>query len=310
MLSGNYLKNAQSITSKITKRIGRNVNSAPKISVIMPSYKTAEYICETLDSALGQTFRDFEVVVINDGSPDTVELELALTPYFDDIVYIAQANAGAGVARNTGIVNSGGELIAFLDSDDLWYPDFLASQSAFLAANGYDMVYCDAALFGVPSVEGQTFMEGAPSTGTADLEALLDLRCSVITSGTIVKKEVISRVGGFEMERVPSEDFHLWLRIAKSGASIGYQLKELLKYRVRMDGLSGDTIGQLERVIDVYERIDQSIELTAAEHAIVQRRVTDLKADLTVAKGKVFLMNGDYREAADAFTAANRHLKT
>src|SRR5688572_20470425 len=156
----------------ISVRTGRNVFEAPpKISVVIPAYKSAGTIRETLDSVLAQKFREHEVIVVNDGSPDTTALEAAILTRLEDIVYIKQHNAGAGVARNTGIENARGDIIAFLDADDVWLPDFLASQYVFLHRHDYDMVYCDALLFGMRSAYRRTFMETAPSEGEVDFNS-------------------------------------------------------------------------------------------------------------------------------------------
>ncbi len=292
---------------QLIKRIGRNVAALePKISVVIPVYSGADFIRETLDSAFGQTFRSYEIVVVNDGSPDTVRFEDVIRENLENIVYIKQQNSGAGVARNTAIEHARGSIIAFLDGDDIWFPDFLASQYSFLEAGGYDMAYCDALLFGMSADRQKTFMENAPSSGDADFDSILDLRCNVITSGTMARKSAIIKAGMFESERVDAEDFHLWLRIAKSGSRIGYQRKQLLKYRVRLDSLSGDSIRRVERAIRVFERVNRTIDLSDEQRKCVNLRVLGFETDLAVEQGKAFLLSGSFREAAIAFRAANR----
>ena len=106
-----------------------------QVSVIIPAYNTAAYITETLDSVFAQTFKDFEVIVVNDGSPDTEDLERVLQPYRARIVYVKQENRGVSGARNAGILRARGEFLAFLDSDDVWLPDYLAEQMKFLEAH-------------------------------------------------------------------------------------------------------------------------------------------------------------------------------
>src|ERR1700691_5903395 len=105
---------------------------APRVSVIIPAYNTAQLIAACLDSIFAQTFQDFETVIVNDGSPDTPELEKVLQPYMDRqgdrIVYIKQVNKRAAGARNTAIARARGEFLAFLDSDDTWLPNHLESQ--------------------------------------------------------------------------------------------------------------------------------------------------------------------------------------
>ncbi|HTH52231.1 MAG TPA: glycosyltransferase family A protein, partial [Pyrinomonadaceae bacterium] len=131
-------------------RVGRNVSDVtPKVSVVIPAYNSADTIEETLTSALTQKFREHEIVVVNDGSPDTDWLERRVRPFLEDITYIRQRNAGAGVARNLGIKHARGNIIAFLDADDIWLPEYLASQFVFMQRHDYDMVYCDAQIVGL-----------------------------------------------------------------------------------------------------------------------------------------------------------------
>ncbi len=294
--------------TEFSVKVGRNVlSSPPKISIVIPAYNVAEYIVETLNSVAAQKFCEYEVIVVNDGSPNTLTFERSIYSKLDDIVYIRQPNAGAAVARNKAIEHARGELIAFLDGDDVWMPEFLATQYLFLTSGGYDLVYCDAYLIGLNSAYRRTFMETAPSNGVADFNAILDLRCNVITSGTLARKQAIIDAGLFETESVRAHDFLLWLRMAKNGAKIGYQKKQLLKYRVHLDSLSGDSISRVEREIDAFTRLRRTIELDDEQKKIVAHRIACFEADLAVEHGKAFLLAGDYREAAIAFRVANRH---
>ncbi|WP_316316952.1 glycosyltransferase family 2 protein, partial [Clavibacter michiganensis] len=96
-------------------------------------------------------------MLVNDGSRDMAELESALAVYWDYIIYAEQENAGCAAARNMAISLSRGELLAFLDGDDIWLPTFLESQIRFLDENNLEMVYCDALIFGDAFFENQTF---------------------------------------------------------------------------------------------------------------------------------------------------------
>jgi glycosyltransferase involved in cell wall biosynthesis len=104
----------------------------PTVSVIVPSFNTAQYIVECLGSVFAQTYQDFEVIVVNDGSPDTPALERALEPFRERIVYLTQKNMGLAAARNTAIRAARGRYIALLDSDDAWLPEYLEQQVAVL----------------------------------------------------------------------------------------------------------------------------------------------------------------------------------
>ena len=305
------MKTPETEKKYFNKRVGRNVfGRPPKVSVVIPAYNSAAYIAEALDSVFKQKFREYEVIVVNDGSPDTDQFEREIKMRLEDIIYIKQRNTGAGVARNTAIEHARGEIIAFLDSDDVWMPDFLASQLVFMERNAYDMVYCDAQLFGMKSAYRKTFMETAPSEGEANFESILDLKCNVITSGTMARKSRLIKAGMFETERVRAHDFILWLRMAKTGAKIGYQRKQLLKYRVHLEGLSGDMISRAERELEAFHRVPELIDLSERELAIVDRRVAGLEANLSVEKGKALLLKGDYQNAADEFSSANRYRKS
>src|SRR5438105_6635392 len=141
-------------------------SGAERVSVIIPAYNVAPYIAETLKSVFAQTKPAFEVIVVNDGSPDTEKLEEVLDPFLDRIVYLKQENRGLSGARNTGIRAAKGDLIALLDGDDLWLPEYIQTQTDFLRRHPkYDLVYCNAVFFGDPAYEGRQFMDICSSLG-------------------------------------------------------------------------------------------------------------------------------------------------
>ncbi len=289
---------------------GKDVLNSPKVSIIIPAYNIAKYIVETLDSVFIQTFNNYETIVINDGSPDSEEFEKELKPYFDKIVYIKLKNVGAGAARNFGIENSRGELLAFLDGDDIWLPDYLESQVKFLEENIYNLVYSDALLFGGSAYDGRSYMQDSPSEGEANFESLLDLRCNVITSGTLATKKNVVEVGMFEWEKVRAHDFVLWLRIAKAGGKVGYQKKILLKYRVRLDSLSGDSIQRVQREIDVFHRIKALITIDENQQEIISKHLIRLEAEKEIERGKSFLLQENFEEARKCFKKGNEYRKS
>ncbi len=235
------------------RKIGKNVSSEdPKVSIVIPAYNASALISETMESVFSQTFKDFEVIVVNDGSSDTEELESALDKYMDDMVYVRQANSGAAKARNLAICLSRGEYIAFLDSDDIWLPHKLETQIEFIEKTEFDHVYCDAEFFG-ETYTGGTYMKISPSVGEVNPISLINASCNVITSGTILKKEKLEEFGLFDGDGDSFEDFDLWLRLVKNGVKIGYQRKILLKYRVSSTSLSGSNVARAERNVKVLE---------------------------------------------------------
>ena len=295
------------MTNQPAVKIGKRVSAAaPKVSVIIPAYNIAPYIGETLDSIRAQTCKDYEIILINDGSTDTPELEAALAPYSGDIVYAVQENAGAAQARNTAIDLARGELLAFLDGDDVWLPDFLSSQTNFLEANDYEMVYCDALIFGAAPYENQTFMDGSPSNGEVTSISLLLTECNVITSGTVLKKSLLKTFGAFDVELRRAQDFDLWFRLAKNNVRIGYQTQILLKYRVRPGNLTGNNVDRAARNISVMNRLREKYELNERETEAWKKQFAAFEAELELEKGKMCLAGGDFPAARAHLAAANK----
>ncbi len=283
---------------------------SPKVSVIIPAYNVADFIAETLLSALAQTFSDYEIIVVNDGSPDTEKLEKAIAPYREKIIYLKQPNKGAAAARNAGIGAARGEMLAFLDGDDIWLPDYLAAQVSFLRATGGDMVYCNAILFGNEK-KYKTYMSRSPSRGEVTTESLLNGNCNVITSGTVVMRETVAAAGMFDEEAPPRiEDFDLWFRLLKNGAKIDYQKNILLKYRVRAGSLSGNNIERVERSITALKEVKRKHALTAAEDAAWRKQLRKAEQELAVQKGKACLVKHNYGRALAHFQNANAQSKT
>src|SRR5258706_14012415 len=107
-------------------------SAPPLVSIVIPAYNIAPFISETLMTVFAQTFDDFEVVIVNDGSPDTEEFELALQPYRERVIYLKQENRGAGEARNPGLRASRVQPIEYLDGEDLWSPPLLSHRVQFI----------------------------------------------------------------------------------------------------------------------------------------------------------------------------------
>jgi glycosyltransferase involved in cell wall biosynthesis len=278
----------------------------PLVSVIIPAYQIAPFVAETLDSVFAQTVTDFEVIVVNDGSPDTEELERALERYRERICYIHQENAGAGAARNRGVREGRGEFIAFLDGDDLWKPDYLEKQLKFAREGGYDLVYADALLFGESPVAGKTYMQTAPSEGAVTFVSLLRNDCNVITSGVVARRGALIEAGLFDESLRNAQDFEMWARMAKRGARLAYQRKVLLRYRCREGSLSGDEMNRLKREIRVYRHIEETYDLTASEQAELKRAMELQEAAVALADGKIRLLGERFDEARASFEQAHR----
>ncbi len=277
----------------------------PIVSVVIPAYNVAPYISETLDSIFAQTFTDYEVIVVNDGSPDTNELEQALEPYLSRIIYLKQENRGAGAARNAGLRRARGHFVAFLDADDLWLPDYLSEQLKFISEGEYDFVYADALLFGQSPLAGRTFMQIAPSNGEVTFKSLINGQCNVITSGVVARTRLVLKVGLFDEGLRNSQDFELWVRLIRKGACAAYQRRVLLRYRYHENSLSGDALNQIKRELRVLGKIESSYDLTPAEREEVSKAMAAIGVSLELETGKLHLAKGEFEEARAAFLRAN-----
>ncbi len=283
---------------------------SPAVSVVIPAYNSAPFIGETLDSVFDQSFSDFEVIIVNDGSPDTIDLERVLQPYMGRICYIKQKNFGAAAARNEGLRAAKGELIAFLDSDDLWLPDYLDQQLKFLREQKCDLVCADALVFGDAPDAGGTYMENlmakAPPTGRVSFLDLVSGERSLITSGVIARRDLILKVGLFDEALRNAQDFDLWLRLAHTGARLMYHRRVLLRYRTRANSLTGGEINSLARELRVLDKIKHSYNLTPEESAEVFPIIRSREALLQFELGKHLVARGDIGPALAAFSKADR----
>jgi glycosyltransferase involved in cell wall biosynthesis len=281
----------------------------PRVSVIIPAYKVAPFISETLDSVFAQTFTDFEAIVINGDSPDTQELEEALENYRGKIVYLKQPNRGAGAARNAGLRVARGEYVAFLDGDDVWGPDFLSEQLKLIQSDGgYDLAYADAINFGEQGYNGATNMAYNPSHGEVTFLKLLCGECNIVTSTVLARREPIMRVGCFDERFENSQDFDLWLRLAKdANARITYQRKVLARRRIHRGSLASYPLRSFAGELAVLNSMQGRSTLTAAEREALENTLRKRQATVEILKGKEKLIVGDFKKAAESFAEANRY---
>ena len=209
-------------------QVGNRTN-APKVSVIIPAYNNGKYIEQAIESVFKQTFPDYEVIVVDDGSTDDTRSKLE--NYRLKIRYIYQENQGSAAARNTGISLAKGELVAFLDADDYWLmPEKLEEQVAYfdqqaslgLINTGWRVV----------DQEGNQIQTVQPwhEAPELNLETWLRRKC-VRTSAMMIRRKWLELVGGFDEELRQSHDVDLVLRLALAGCQSNWLKKETVGYR-------------------------------------------------------------------------------
>jgi len=220
---------------------------APSISVIIPTYKQEEFIQATIRSVLAQTYQDYEVIVVDDGSPDHTR-EKVLELKDDRIHYYHQPNSGRpACARNRGIALARGEYIAFLDGDDLWLPQKLEKQlKAFDRQPKPGLVFSNAEVFSSAGSLGM-YIKRDFKEGYKTFEQLL-LRSFIAGCTVMATRDCIQALGGFDEdpELLAVEDYELWLRISRRFPL--YYLNECLaRYRERAGGTSGGMLSRIRR---------------------------------------------------------------
>lgn len=180
------------------------------VSIIVPTYNRAALVKRTIMSIINQTYQEIEIIVVDDGSTDDTE-EVVLSIDYDNLKYIKQVNSGACVARNRGIKEAKGEVIAFLDSDDEWYPEKLEMHMRHFDQCGGKVSVCNYMI----EKNGEE-KKGVPN-GHSDCftyDELLDH--NYITTGSIIiDKEFLIQIGGFDTKMPRYQDWELVLRISK-----------------------------------------------------------------------------------------------
>ncbi len=280
----------------------------PAVSVIIPAYRTAQYIDQALSSVWAQSFQDFEVLVINDGSPDTLELERVLQPYMNKMVYLKQPNEGPSSARNTGIRNSAAPLIALLDSDDYWDPEYLATQTRILGEDpSIDAVYSNAIIFGDAGAEDQTYMDLFPSEGDVTFLALVTRRCNVVGAGVVMRRAMLERIGLYDPNLRLAEDLDLWLRVLKHGGRIVYHRQSHYYIRRHADSSSRDSIQLLTSVLEVLEKNAKLVPLIENERAAIEAARQQTTSSLLLERGRKAFLDGDVLSAIRDIADANKY---
>lgn len=256
-----------------------------KVSIIMPVLNGEKYIGEALESIAAQTYTDFELIVINDGSTDGTCDQLARFADRIDLKCIHHAKP-QGIARsvNDGIRHASGQFIAFLDHDDLWFPEFLETQMAHLERHtDVGMVHSD---FQTVDFEGNV-LESSVATCrgrtrvSGHVFAALFMDSFIVGNSVVIRKECFDRLGTFD-ETLRIGDYHMWLRIARH-YKVDYTPKVLTRYRQHQAQdsrtFSVDAIPPglmaLESVLALYPEVRQELGPRA-----IWRRMASLYVDM------------------------------
>jgi glycosyltransferase involved in cell wall biosynthesis len=278
----------------------------------MPAYNTASYIDEAIHSVVAQTRRDFELIVVDDGSTDaTRDVAVRWAARDPRVRVIAQPNRGIAAARNTAMRHASGAVFALLDSDDAWMPGFLAVQMRQLDLD---------ATVGV--VTGNAYYRGGPMDGrpmrplvtTSRRLTLNDLIAdeSAVCIMALFRREVVDRVGMFDERLRMNEDYQFWLRAAHAGFAVVQTPQVLGYYRRHAASVSAQELRMLEGIMSVLRDVRVWCHDRPTERATIDAQLARLADRRDLTRGKAALLDGAFDEAAQAFSAVfqrNRSLR-
>lgn len=283
----------------------KQTNKTPSVSVVIPAYNAAGMVADCLNSVLAQSYKGFEIILVNDGSPDTEALEYALRPFGSGVCYVKQTNRGPSAARNAGILRARGKYVAFLDSDDTWLPDHLGEQMAMLLNNpSLDLVYADSVLVKDGVRVGHAFgLE--PQHPPVTFEKLLTEECTVGTSSTVALRQALIDGGLFDEYLRCCEDFDLWLRMAFDGARMDYHSGLHVRHNLSGESLSGNHYAMKRARIEVYQKTASTLQVSAAQRELIRSLVVKAEAECDSDLAKQFLHAGEYHRALEAARRAS-----
>lgn len=238
----------------------------PLISIVVPVYNVENYIVETIESVIAQTYSNWELWLIDDGSTDASSDKIKpFTIQHENIHYLRKENGGQASARNLGIKNAKGEYVAFLDSDDFWAPEKLAQQIEELKEFQPDFLY-GMGYYYFENENGKTepysWISGL-NTGK-DFFQILYHSSAVNTNSVLVRKELFEKVGYFNENELlrGTEDWDLWMRIAKNVQTVYGSPSRNVYYRLHDGGIHFQNARMFRGKTVIYAQYDNDTSIS------------------------------------------------
>ncbi len=246
----------------------------PRVSVILPTFNRAAILPEAVASVQAQTFPDFELLIVDDGSTD--DTSAVVTGRFGSdprVRLLRTANAGPAAARNRGLQEARGDLIAFQDSDDLWLPEKLALQVSQADEHPEaELFFCDAYDRGGPG-GGRTRFEGKRYRGDTSLRGIVAADFPVCTPAALVRRAALAAVGPFDPSLACTEDWDLWIRLLERFPAVRLD-RPLVILRAQPDSLSRTRVLEKWRaMLDLFTRHEERLVRAGCPASLVRRRI-------------------------------------
>jgi hypothetical protein len=274
------------------------VPTANLVSVIVPAYNVEQYLAEALDSIVAQTWRDFEVVIVNDGSTDGTQAiaERYRALHGDRIVLVSQPNRGLAAARNTAMAAARGSVFALLDSDDAWAPGFLEAQMRILQAHPEIAIVTGN---GINRGGGEDGLPVRPADDRRPAPTLLDILRdeTAVFIMAVFRREVVEAIGGFDERFRTNEDYDFWIRAAQAGFRFARNSTPLGYYRRHANSLSASDVRMLTGILRVYHKALPLCPPGSPEREIVERQIARFDVERLAAEARAALDRGDTGEA-------------
>jgi glycosyltransferase involved in cell wall biosynthesis len=276
----------------------------PRVSVIIPAYNAAATIAATVESVLAQSYRDFEIIVVDDGSTDRTHEILA--GFGDRVRLIEQHNNGPAAARNVGARASSGDLLAFLDADDLWRPTMLERAAAALDSDpSASLVYFNALIADSEGVELGTSLVGGGFDHAPSLHELLTRLWPIMPSAAVVRRGAYERCGGYRDELKGAsfrfEDTDFSIRMREQGPFI-YIAEPLVVWRFAWFPNKLKKLPDYSKALHVFEPYLQERYGVSARPLVEARKRAP--RSILASIGLKALRDGDRARARAAFARA------
>jgi GT2 family glycosyltransferase len=270
-----------------------------RISFVMPAFNAQETVGAAISSVLEQTHRDFELVVVDDGSADATG---SIAGSFPDVRVVRQENAGVAAARNRGIEEAGGELIAFCDADDILFPEHLAALVEVWERYGGIATANSLWLFpGGIHPSRRRYKGRFPAPGR-QRRAILEQ--NFVSTLSLFPKALVEEIGPFDTELAVAEDWDFWLRAIYAGHRVALQPKPLSLYRWGTGGLSADPERMDEHVRKLLKRALEREQMEPDERAYLKRRLDGPGPAALGRRGDEALRAGEYAAASASYREA------
>ncbi len=273
---------------------------SPRVSVVMPAFDAAWSIGAAASGVLWQTYRDLELVVVDDGSTDgTADIVGALE---GPVKVVRQENAGVAAARNRGIEAAEGELITFCDADDLWFGEHLAALLDVWDRHGGIATSNCYWLFPGGIHPSRMRYKGRFPEPSRQRRAILEQ--NFVSTMSIFPRALVDEIGPFDEERRRAEDWDFWLRAIYAGHRVSLQREPLALYRWGDAGLSSGWREMDADIEAIFDGLEERVELADDERAYVHRRRSGPGPRALGREGDAALRDGRYGEAARAYRRA------